>query len=61
MSEMPWWADLQKLALTAAFMERQGHSFSDILYMLDKPWKHDDDYNLAQAEADLPPDLSLLP
>ena len=54
----PWWADHEKLAMTAEFMRRQDHSLEDIIYMLSKPWKHDDDYNLAQAEVDLPHDLT---
>ena len=54
----PWWSDHEKLAMTAEFMKSQDHSLEDIIYMLQKPWKHDDDYNLAQAEADLPPDLT---
>ena len=54
----PWWADHQKIAMTAEFMKSQGHSLDDIIYMVEKPWKHDDDYNLAQAEVDLPPDLA---
>lgn len=54
----PWWADHQNIAMTAEFMRTQGHSLEDIIYMAEKPWKHDDDYNLAQAEVDLPLDLT---
>ena len=39
-------------------MIAQDYSIEDVLYMLEKPWKHNDDYSLAQAEADLPEDLS---
>jgi len=58
----PWWEDHQKLCMTAEFMARQQEgdpkqALSNVIYMLEKPWKHDDDYSLAQAEADLPPDL----
>lgn len=49
----PWYSDHDKLAMTAAFMARQGHSMDDIIYMLEKPHKHGDDYNLAQAESEL--------
>lgn len=49
----PWWQDHDKLAMTARFMERQGHSWDDIIYMIEKPWKHGDDYNLAQAESEI--------
>jgi hypothetical protein len=55
--ETPWWADHNQLALTAAFMDRQGGSVSDIIYMLERPEKHNDDHNLAVAELDLPEEL----
>lgn len=58
MVDSPWWNDHQNLALTAAFMFRQGHSEGDVIYMLEKPWKHDDDFALAQAEVSLPEDLN---
>jgi hypothetical protein len=54
----PWWADHAKLALTAQFMVRQGHSVEDVLYLLEKPGKHNDDYNLAEAELSLGRDES---
>ena len=54
----PWWADHRNLTMTAEFMRTQDHSLEDIIYMLEKPWKHDDDYNLAQVEVDLPLDLT---
>lgn len=51
--ETQWWEDHAKLALTARFMLRQEHTVEDVLYMLEKPWKHNDDYNLAEAELSL--------
>ena len=54
---IPWWADHQNLALTGYFMAAQGHEIGDILYMLEKPYKHNDDFELAKAEQDLPFDL----
>lgn len=56
--EAPWWADHQKLAITAEFMVRQDATMSDVLYMLSKPWKHNDDYALAEAELALPEELT---
>jgi hypothetical protein len=53
----PWWTDHRNITLTAEFMNAQGHSVEEIIYMAEKPWKHNDDYNLAQAEIDLPNDL----
>ena len=53
-----WWDDHRNLAITAAFMNAQGHSMDDVLYMLSKPWKHNDDFNLAQTELSLPEDLN---
>ena len=53
-----WWEDHNKLALTARFMIAQDHSIEDVLYMLEKPYKHSDDYNLAQAESELSEDVS---
>jgi hypothetical protein len=52
-----WWDDHNNLAMTAVFMLRQGSAPDDVVYMLEKPWKHNDDFNLARAEADLPNDL----
>ena len=56
-SEPQWWEDHRNLALVAAFMFRQGHTEDQVVYMIEKPWKHNDDYNLAVAERDLPGDL----
>lgn len=50
----PWWSDHQNLAMTAEFMKNQGQSVDDIIYMISKPWKHNDDFNLASAEIELP-------
>jgi hypothetical protein len=57
-----WWNDREKLAMTASFMAAQqtddpAQALRNVLYMLEKPWKHDDDYNLAQVQNDLPDDL----
>jgi len=59
----PWWSDHEKLAMTAEFMARQQkddpeQALSNVIYMISKPWKHNDDYNLAQAEVDLPHDIA---
>jgi len=56
-TEPHWWDDHRNLAMVAEFMQRQGHDFPDIVYMLAKPWKHNDDFNLAVAELNLPPEL----
>lgn len=54
-----WWDDHRNLALTAEFMARQQDDMhandvlANIIYMLEKPWKHNDDYNLAQAESEI--------
>jgi hypothetical protein len=59
-TNLPWWSNHENLALTAEFMARQqddlptNEVLSNILYMLSKPWKHNDDYNLASAEVELP-------
>jgi hypothetical protein len=59
----PWWAEHQNLRLTAEFMARQqadlppAEVLSNVLYMLEKPWKHSDDFALASAELTLPPEL----
>lgn len=44
-----WWDDHANLALTASFMDSQGgYSIpEDIIYMLEKPWKYDDEYKAA--------------
>jgi hypothetical protein len=52
--QLPWWIDHQNLAMTAQFMLNKGQSVEDIIYMVEKPWKHNDDFNLASAEVDLP-------
>jgi hypothetical protein len=52
--KIEWWMDHRNLALTARFMMSQTASIEDVLYMLEKPWKHDDDYNLAEVELSLP-------
>lgn len=55
----PWYSDHEKLALTAEFMARQqsdlppAEVLSNVLYLLEKPHKHDDDFNLAQAEQEI--------
>ncbi len=56
MTEPQWYDDHDNLALTAVFMLRQGSSPDDVVYMLEKPWKHHDDFILAQAEAEVAPD-----
>lgn len=46
-----WWADHQKLALVARYMlESLDGSFTthDVIYMLEKPWKHYDAYVAAR-------------
>jgi hypothetical protein len=57
----PWWADHRNLALTAEFMSRQEdnpeRAIVNVIYLLQKPWKHGDDFNLASAEMNLDPEL----
>lgn len=46
-----WWADHQKLALTARYMISGAtvpHTADDVIYMLEKPWKHYGEYVAAR-------------
>lgn len=58
-TEPPWYANHHNLALTAAFMAKQqddlppSEVLEHVLYMLERPDKHSDDFNLAQAEQEL--------
>lgn len=49
----PWHSDHRNLAMVARFMHQQDHTTEEIIYMLERPDKHGDDYNLAQAESEL--------
>lgn len=42
-----WYDDRVNLALLARYMEQQGDSASDVVYMLEKPWKFQDDWREA--------------
>ena len=60
-TETPWYADHTNLAMCAGYMESQGSSISDVIYMLSKPWKFAEEYSMArhahEVEIALPPEL----
>lgn len=63
-SETPWYAEHANLALTAAYMESQGSTIGDIVYMVAKPWKFNEEFSMARHELELelglPQDLQQL-
>lgn len=55
MTEQQWWADHENLAEVARRMHNEGDEVSEILYMLEKPWKFEDYWKATQ-----PPDLTTI-
>jgi hypothetical protein len=46
----PFWSDHSNLAVLARYLFKQGYSEDDIIYMLEKPWKYEDEFIIANAE-----------
>lgn len=45
-----WYEDHRNLALLARYMSEQGDSVEDVVYMLEKPWKFEDEWLSANVQ-----------
>lgn len=45
-----WYDDRRNLAAVARYMNEQGDSAAEVTYMLEKPWKFEEDWRLSKLE-----------
>jgi hypothetical protein len=47
----PWYIEHSNIALLASWAAHTGHNAAEVAYMVEKPWKYDDEFNQALAWA----------
>lgn len=48
--ENPWWSDHLNLSMVAEFLHNEGQDVTEIIYMLEKPWKYTEEYEYVVKE-----------
>ena len=58
MSDAEFYEDYTKIACLAEWMHAEGWEFTDIAYMLHKPWKYVEEWVKCKADLDVAAELS---